>query len=148
MGINDMLKSGMNKSRVSLPELFAILQKAEELSLEIENHFKELKNRKLLKKDKLQQTIRILDSVLAEAWQAFSRRAARSDFPVLIREDQVQERFKISHATLYRRRKKQEIPYVRDKDGVIWYPVVDLVDYYIRSRAEIRKPRTGRPRKF
>jgi hypothetical protein len=85
---------------------------------------------------------------LSEAWQSFARRAARSDFPVLIREDQVQERFKISQATLYRRRKKQEIPYIRDREGIIWYPVVDLVDYYLKSRAELRFPKTGRPRKF
>jgi len=143
-----MLNSGMNKTRASLPELFEILQRADQLSMEIEAHFKELKRRRLIKKEKLQQVSRVLDSLLSAAWKSFGRRAARSDFPVLIREDQVQVRFKISQATLYRRRKKQEIPYVRDRDGVIWYPVVDLVDYYIKSRAELRQGKTGRPRKF
>jgi hypothetical protein len=148
IGNNDMLKSNMNKTRATLPELFEILQRADELSVEIESHFKELKRRRLIQKEKLQQVTRVLDSLLSTAWKAFGRRAARSDFPVLIREDQVQERFKISQATLYRRRKTQEIPYVRDRDGVIWYPVVDLVDYYVKSRAESRQPKTGRPRKF
>jgi hypothetical protein len=145
---NDMLNSGMNKTRASLPELFEILQRADQLSMEIETHFKELKRRRLIQKEKLQQVVRVLDSLLSSAWKAFGQRAARADFPVLIREDQVQQRFNISQATLYRRRKKQEIPYVRDRDGVIWYPVVDLVDYYIKSRAELRLGKTGRPRKF
>jgi hypothetical protein len=138
----------MNKRRASLPELFEKLQQADENSIELESQYKELKKRRLLKKEKVKQLTSILDALLKEAWQSFGRRAARSDFPVLIREDQVQKRFKISHATLYRRRKTQEIPYVRDKEGVIWYPVVELVEYYLKSRSEIRLPKTGRPRKF
>ena len=143
-----MLKISMNKPRATLPDLFAQLQIADQLSVELETHFKELKNRRLIKKEKLHQVIKILDAILTEAWQSFARKAARSDFPVLIREDQVQKRFKISQATLYRRRKTHEIPYIRDKEGIIWYPVVDLVDYYLKARAEMRLPKTGRPRKF
>ena len=138
----------MNKTRATLPELFELLQITEEISFQIESHLKELKNRRLLKNDRLKQVIRTLDAALAEAWQSFKRKTARSDFPILIREDQVQERFKISQATLYRRRRTQEIPYIRDKEGVIWYPVVELVDYYLKSRADLRQPKTGRPRKF
>ena len=138
----------MNKRQASLPELFEKLQLLDAHSLDLEIQLKDLKKRRLVKKDTLQQLVRCLDAILQEAWQSFGRRAARSGFPVLIREDQVQKRFKISHATLYRRRKTQEIPYVRDKEGVVWYPVVDLVEYYLKSRAEIRLPKTGRPRKF
>jgi hypothetical protein len=143
-----MLNSNMKKSRATLAELFQHLQSAEELSMQLEEQLKELKNRRLIKNQELKQVITILDSILTAAWEAFRRRASRSGFPVLIREDQVQERFRISQATLYRRRKSQEIPYVRDKDGVIWYPVVDLIAYYLKSRAEMRLPKTGRPRKF
>jgi hypothetical protein len=138
----------MKKPQASLPELFEKLQQTDELSAEIESYLKDLKKRRLIKKETLKQFAVLLDTVLNEAWQSFGRRAARSGFPVLIREDQVQKRFKISQATLYRRRKTQEIPYVRDKEGVIWYPVVDLVEYYLKSRSELRLPKTGRPRKF
>jgi hypothetical protein len=138
----------MKTSRESLPELFAKLQRTEELAIHIEADLKELKNRRLIKKDRFHQAIRSLDSILSDAWKAFAARASKSDFPVLIREDQVQERFKISQATLYRRRKTQEIPYIRDKEGIIWYPVVELVNYYLKSRREMRLPKTGRPRKF
>ncbi|MCI0412981.1 hypothetical protein L0222_09295 [bacterium] len=138
----------MKKPQASLPELFEKLQQADELSVELESQLEELKKRRLIKKDTLKQLVAILDAILKEAWQSFGRKAARSGFPLLIREDQVQKRFKISQATLYRRRKTQEIPYVRDKEGVIWYPVVDLVEYYLKSRSEIRLPKTGRPRKF
>ena len=54
----------------------------------------------------------------------------------------------VPQATLYRRRKTQEIPYIRDNEGVIWYPVVELIQYYLKSREELRLPKTGRPRKF
>jgi hypothetical protein len=138
----------MKKAQGSLSELFEKLQQADKLSIELEYYLKDLKKRKLIKKETLKQLAEILDGVLNEAWQSFGRRASRSGFPVLIREDQVQKRFKISQATLYRRRKTQEIPYVRDNEGVIWYPVVDLVEYYLKSRSEIRLPKTGRPRKF
>lgn len=138
----------MKKAQASLSELFEKLQQADQISVELESYLKDLKKRRLIKKETLKQLAAILDGVLNEAWQSFGRRAARSGFPVLIREDQVQKRFKISQATLYRRRKTQEIPYVRDNEGVIWYPVVDLVEYYLKSRSEIRLPKTGRPRKF
>ena len=143
-----MLKRNMNKPRAALAELFTKLQQVDHLSTELELQFKELKKRRLIKKDKLKQLSLCLDAILKEAWEAFHRRTSRADFPVLIREDQVQERFQISQATLYRRRKTQEIPYIRDNDGVIWYPVVELVQYYLKSRAELRLPKTGRPRKF
>ncbi len=138
----------MKKPQASVPELFEKLQQADELSIELESRLKDLKKRRLIKKDTLKRLAVILDALLEEAWQSFGRRAGRSGFPLLIREDQVQTRFKISQATLYRRRKTQEIPYVRDNEGVIWYPVVDLVEYYLKSRSEIRLPKTGRPRKF
>jgi hypothetical protein len=138
----------MDKIRATLPELFELLQQTDELAFQVESRFKEVKNRRLIKKERLDQIIKLMDTALADAWKAFARKAAKSDFPILIREDQVQQRFKISQATLYRRRRTQEIPYVRDKEGIIWYPVVELVDYYIRTRAELRVPKTGRPRKF
>ena|SRR5688572_15367964 len=138
----------MDKTRTSLAELFEQLQKADDLSYQLETHLDELRKRRLLKTDRLKQVVKTLDAALADAWRAFAQRAARSDFPILIREDQVQERFRISHATLYRRRKTQQIPYIRDKEGLIWYPVVELVEYYLKSRAELRLPKTGRPRKF
>jgi len=138
----------MKKPQASLPELFEKLQHADELSVELESQLKDLKKRRLIKNETLKEFTVILDDLLKEAWQSIGRRAARSGFPLLIREDQVQKRFKISQATLYRRRKTHEIPYVRDKEGVIWYPVVDLVEYYLKSRLEIRLPKTGRPRKF
>jgi hypothetical protein len=138
----------MKKAQASLSELFEKLQQADQLSVELESYLKDLKKRRLIKKETLKELAGILDGVLNEAWRSFGRRAARSGFPVLIREDQVQKRFKISQSTLYRRRKTQEIPYVRDNEGIIWYPVVDLVEYYLKSRSEIRLPKTGRPRKF
>ena len=138
----------MNKPRAALAEVFTKLQQVDHLSTELELQFKELKNRRLIKKEKLKQLSLCLDAILKEAWEGFYRRASRADFPVLIREDQVQERFHISQATLYRRRKTQEIPYIRDNEGVIWYPIVDLIQYYLKSRAELRLPKTGRPRKF
>ena len=138
----------MDKPRAALAELFTKLQTVDHLSTELEAQFKELKSRRLIKKDQLKALTICLDAMLKQAWEAFYRRASRADFPVLIREDQVQERFQISQATLYRRRKTQEIPYIRDNDGVIWYPVVDLIQYYLKSRAELRLPKTGRPRKF
>src|SRR5262245_26842425 len=108
----------MNKPRAALAELFTKLQQVDHLSTELESEFKELKSRRLIKKDKLKQLTGCLDALLKEAWESFYRRASRADFPVLIREDQVQERFQISQATLYRRRKTQEIPYIRDNEGV------------------------------
>ena len=138
----------MNKPRAALAEIFTKLQQVDHLSAELELQFKELKSRRLIKKDQLKQLSACLDLILNDAWQSFHRRASRADFPVLIREDQVQERFQISQATLYRRRKAQEIPYIRDHEGGIWYPVVDLIQYYLKSRTEIRLRKTGRPRKF
>jgi hypothetical protein len=143
-----MLKRNMNKPRAALAELFTNLQQVDHLSTELELLFKDLKNRRLIKREKLKQLSLCLDAILKEAWEGFYGKASRADFPVLIREDQVQERFQISQATLYRRRKTQEIPYIRDNEGVIWYPVVDLIQYYLKSRAELRLPKTGRPRKF
>lgn len=138
----------MNKPRAALAEVFTKLQQADHFATELELQFKELKSRRLIKSENLKQLSSCLDAILKDAWEAFHRRASRADYPVLIREDQVQERFQISQATLYRRRKTQEIPYIRDNDGIIWYPVVDLIQYYLKSRAEARLPKTGRPRKF
>jgi|GEM_PF-3375204 len=138
----------MNKPRAALAELFTRLQHANHLATELELQLKELKRRRFLKNEKLKQLASCLDSIMKEAWETFERRASRADYPVLIREDQVQERFQISQATLYRRRKMQEIPYIRDHEGVIWYPVAELVRYYLKNRAELRLPKTGRPRKF
>ena len=138
----------MAQPRVVLAELFTNLQQVDHLSTELELQFKGLKSRRFIKNEKLQQLASCLDALLQEAWENFERKAARADFPVLIREDQVQERFQISQATLYRRRKTQEIPYIRDNEGVIWYPVADLIRYYLKNRAELRLPKTGRPRKF
>jgi hypothetical protein len=143
-----MLKRSMDKPRAALAELFTRLQHADHLSAELESKFKELKNRRLIKNEKLKQLASCLDALLTEAWEAFEHRASRADYPVLIREDQVQERFQISQATLYRRRKTQEIPYIRDHEGVIWYPVADLIRYHLKGRTELRLPKTGRPRKF
>jgi len=138
----------MPRSRTALAELFTKIQHADHISTDLEFKFQELKNRRLIRKEHLKQLASCLDAALNEAWQALERKISRADFPVLIREDQVQERFQISQATLYRRRKTQEIVFIRDHDGVIWYPVVDLIRYYLKSRAESRKPKTGRPRKF
>jgi hypothetical protein len=138
----------MARNRTALAELFTMLQHADHLSTELEIKFQELKNRRLARKEHLKQLASCLDGILNEAWQSLERKVSRADFPVLIREDQVRERFQISQATLYRRRKMQEIAFIRDHEGIIWYPVVDLIRYYLRSRVESRKPKTGRPRKF
>jgi hypothetical protein len=138
----------MARPRTALAELFTKIQHVDHLSTDLESQFQELKSRRLVRREQLQSIAECIDAALNEAWQALERKIGRADFPVLIREDQVQERFHISHATLYRRRKMQEIVFIRDHEGIIWYPVVDLIRYYLRSRAESRKPKTGRPRKF
>jgi len=77
------------------------------------------------------------------------RRAVKRGFPhELVREDEVTERLGISRKTIYRRRKKREIAYIKDKDGIIWYSVLDLIDYLRESKAPSLQLRSGRPRKF
>jgi transcription initiation factor TFIIIB Brf1 subunit/transcription initiation factor TFIIB len=138
----------MARPRTALAELFTRIQRVDHLSTELELKFQELRSRRLVRREQIQQIEQCMDAALNEAWQTLERKISRSDFPVLIREDQVQERFHISQATLYRRRKTQEIVFIRDHEGIIWYPVVELIRYYLKSRAESRKPKTGRPRKF
>jgi hypothetical protein len=82
-------------------------------------------------------------------WNELHRRASVPVFPQeYLREDQVMEHFHISRQTLYRRRRKREIAYIKDRNGNIWYPILDLVDYVRVSRVSPEKEKPGRPRKF
>lgn len=89
-----------------------------------------------------------ISRIIDEAWAALHERAARQDYPELISEEEVLENFGISHKTLYRRRKTKELPYIRDNEGVIWYPIFDLLDYLIQSQKKRIPDKPGRPRKF
>ncbi len=61
----------MDKPRVALAEMFTELQNADDLSTELELKLKELKNRRLLKNEKLIQLASCVDAILREAWEAF-----------------------------------------------------------------------------
>lgn len=90
-----------------------------------------------------------LQLAMDNAWDELHRRAAVPIFPQeYLREDQVMEHFRISQKTLYRRRRKREIAYIKDREGTIWYPILDLVDYVRINRGDTAKEKPGRPRKF
>lgn len=90
-----------------------------------------------------------IQRALDSGWNELHRRASVPVFPQeYLREDQVMEHFHISRQTLYRRRRKREIAYIKDQKGNIWYPILDLVDYVRLNREDSRKEKPGRPRKF
>ena len=138
--------------RATSPDLFLILKSVSEALSSLESAFKQLKKRRLVDSDQWKTVVRPAISALAKmldaAWADLQQKASRQAFPDLIREDQVQDHFQISHQTLYRRRKNRELPYIRDKEGIIWYPVFDLLDYVLKMKVSRIDEKRGRPRKF
>jgi hypothetical protein len=89
-----------------------------------------------------------ITNLLEQSRRKILSHAKGSDFPQLISEDDVVRSFQISKKTLYRRRTSGELPYVRDKQGIIWYPVYDMIAYLIHQTEETKHEKPGRPRKF
>jgi hypothetical protein len=112
-----------------------------------------LRKKRLIDRDTWSREVlsakKALQRALNHAWDELHRRAAVPVFPQeYLREDQVMEHFHISQKTLYRRRRRREIAYIKDQEGIIWYPILDLVDYVRLNRSDSIQEKPGRPRKF
>ena len=141
----------MSKKKAPALELYLILKSVTETFSALDTAFKKLKQRRLIRPDvwkTVRPSLRSLAGVLDHAWMDLHQHASHQAFPELIREDQVIEQFRISRQTLYRRRKNKELPYIKDPEGVIWYPVFDLLDYVLKAKAYTMEEKPGRPRKF
>lgn len=149
-----ILLEGICLARRRNPTLNALrtLQSLVDAHSRLEESWTKLKKTRLIStaswKEDLLPARREISRVIDEAWLRLLERAAGQDYPELIREEDVLENFGISPKTLYRRRKSKELPYIRDNEGVIWYPVFDLLDYLIQSQKKRTPDKPGRPRKF
>jgi len=140
----------MRKPKVQTIELFQTILSLTEAYETFEAQLKSLRKKRMIAPDAWREKVlparTALAGVLDDAWHRLHKKASSHDFPELIREDVVKRRFSISQTTLYRRRSKRELPYVKDKGGIIWYPLYDLLDYILKAKATHQK--AGRPRKF
>ena len=140
----------MGKLKVQTLDLIYAIRSVTQAYDAFETQLKTLRRRRLVSPDAWRLEVlpakHTLAKVLDDAWRHLHKRASSRDFPELVREDDVKQQFGISHQTLYRRRRKRELPYVKDKDGTIWYPLYDLLDYVLKTKSTPQRP--GRPRKF
>jgi hypothetical protein len=142
----------MKKRPPNLVEKFLVLSDWNDRFDEFFERMKVLRKKRLIDGKDWTDVVRAqnaLQSAFDHAWEKLHRRAAIPVFPQeYLREDQVMEYFHISQKTLYRRRSKREIAYIKDREGTIWYPILDLVDYVRMNRSKPSREKPGRPRKF